>query len=139
MYEKIYTIGCFDFFHQGHINLFKNMRLYGKKLYVGIHDDFSLEKLKKLTKNQHESLNIRINKLKPYVDYIFIIPSTNPSQYLENIINKNDNMINSCYIRGDDMIDFPGKQIIINRISLMYLPYTKGISSTYIRKQKLLK
>jgi hypothetical protein len=36
--DKVYTIGCFDLFHHGHVQLIKRMRLLGKKVIVGVHD-----------------------------------------------------------------------------------------------------
>ena len=32
--DKVYTVGCFDLFHRGHINLLKNMRKLGKEVCV---------------------------------------------------------------------------------------------------------
>ena len=32
--DKIYTVGCFDLFHRGHVNLLKNMRKLGKEVSV---------------------------------------------------------------------------------------------------------
>ena len=42
--------------------------------------------------------------------------------------------INACFIRANDNINFPGKECVEKRISIEYLPYTKGDSSTQIRK-----
>lgn len=36
--DKVYTIGCFDLFHHGHVQLMKRMRELGKKVVVGVHD-----------------------------------------------------------------------------------------------------
>lgn len=36
--DKVYTIGCFDLFHHGHVELIKRMRQLGKKVIVGVHD-----------------------------------------------------------------------------------------------------
>jgi len=30
--DKVYTVGCFDLFHRGHINLLRNMRKMGKEV-----------------------------------------------------------------------------------------------------------
>lgn len=32
--DKVYTVGCFDLFHRGHVNLLKNMRKLGKEVCV---------------------------------------------------------------------------------------------------------
>lgn len=44
--DKVYTVGCFDLFHDGHINLLIRMREIGKKVIVGVHDSKSIFKLK---------------------------------------------------------------------------------------------
>ncbi len=36
--DNVYTVGCFDLFHYGHIHLFERMASIGKKLIVGVHD-----------------------------------------------------------------------------------------------------
>jgi len=43
---KVYTIGCFDLVHHGHINLLKALRTFGNTVIVGIHDDASYQLLK---------------------------------------------------------------------------------------------
>lgn len=37
-FDKVYTIGCFDLLHEGHIKLFERMRKLGKQLIIGVHD-----------------------------------------------------------------------------------------------------
>jgi bifunctional ADP-heptose synthase (sugar kinase/adenylyltransferase) len=36
--DNVYTVGCFDLFHYGHIHLFERMGSIGKTLIVGVHD-----------------------------------------------------------------------------------------------------
>ena len=134
MYQKIYTVGCFDFFHQGHINLLESMRNYGQKIIVGIHDDDSIRKLKNLTPEQHKPLIERIKDVKPYCDRVFIISGTDPSPFLEAYFNNEDNFETSLFIRANDNINFPGIEVVKSKMNIQYLPYTQGISSTQIRK-----
>ena len=32
--DKVYTVGCFDLLHEGHLNLFERMRQLGKEVSV---------------------------------------------------------------------------------------------------------
>lgn len=36
--DNVFTVGCFDLFHYGHVHLFERMASIGKKLIVGVHD-----------------------------------------------------------------------------------------------------
>lgn len=133
MYERIYTVGCFDYFHDGHIKTLGRMREMGKTLIVGIHDDQSLEGLKNLKRDGHESIETRISKVKKYADHVYVIPSKDPTLYLRCMLNDKDDKKTACFVRGDDMPGFPGRDMIEKRISVEFLPYTIGISSTQIR------
>ena len=133
MYERIYTICCFDFLHQGHINLINSMKKMGKTIIAGIHDNDSLKSLKNLSDGEYQDIAIRVNNLKKYVDHVYIICDSDPSLYLHSIISRNDNKNNACFVRADDNINFPGIDAIDGLISIKYLPYTKNISSTKIR------
>jgi len=134
MYQNIYTVGCFDFFHQGHINLLEGMKQYGQKIIVGIHDDESIRKLKNLTPDKHQPFIQRLKNVKPYCDRVFVIAGTDPSPFLEAYFNNEDNFDTSLFIRADDNINFPGIEIVKSKMNIKYLPYTSGISSTEIRK-----
>ena len=74
MEEKIiWTNGCFDVLHRGHIELFKYAKSLGTKLYVGIDSD---EKIKKDKGNSrpYNNLDDRYFLLESikYIDKIFV-------------------------------------------------------------------
>jgi len=133
-YDRVFSVGCFDQFHYGHKKILTDMRMYGKELIIGIHDDESIRLLKNLPKNAHKPLEQRLKELKPFCDRVFIINSTDPTNALEAIVSENDNKENAVFIRGDDNQNFPGIKFIETKISIKYLPYTKTISATKIRK-----
>lgn len=133
MYDEVYSIGCFDHFHYGHKNILNYMKTIGKKLIIGVHDDESIRKLKNLSKEEHDIIDVRIKNVKKYADQVYVIPSTKPDLFLECMINKENNK--KVYIRADDMKQFPGRNIVEdNNIDILFAKYTKGISSTLIRK-----
>jgi glycerol-3-phosphate cytidylyltransferase-like family protein len=144
-YERIYSIGCFDGvfdnnMHDGHKCLLQRMRDMLQPdglLIIGIHNDNSIEKLKNLTSKDHQPIKIRMNNLKKFVDHVYIIPDTNPTFYLQCMIDSNKYK-SSCYVRGNDMMNFPGKKSIENIIDIKYLSYTEGISSTQLRIENRL-
>jgi cytidyltransferase-like protein len=134
VYDRIYTIGCFDWFHDGHRNLLNKMKNMGKVVIAGVHDDESIEQLKNLHKDEHQDVTTRMTNVKTLADIVYIIPTRDPSFYLESMIRLDDNKHNACFVRADDNLNFPGKHIVNDKIDLIFLPYTKGISSTQIRK-----
>ncbi len=134
MYDRIYTIGCFDFFHIGHELLLERMKANGREIIVGVHDDISIEKLKHLEPCEHEPIDVRMQNIKKYADRVYVIPDTDPTLYIKCMISDSDNKENACFIRGDDMKNFPSKDYVETRINIEYLPYTQSISSTQIRQ-----
>lgn len=136
MYDRVYTIGCFDWFHFGHEKLLNTLKTYGTQVIVGIHDDISFEQLKNLKPEEHQDIKTRMANAKKIVDIVYVVPDKDPTHFLNCVILDCDNKENACYIRGDDMPNFPGRELIESKISIKLLPYTKGVSSTQIRKEK---
>lgn len=130
--RKVYTIGCFDLFHRGHQNVLLSLREFGYYVVAGINDDDSYFKLK--NKHAIEDLETRINNVKPFVDQIFVIPSTNPLVYIKAMVSEQDISTGSCcYARGDDMLDFPGREWVESVMPVHFVPRTEACSSTLIR------
>jgi len=85
--EKIiWTNGCFDILHIGHIELFKYAKSLGSKLYVGIDSDEKVKKDKGKDR-PFNKLNDRVKMLESikYIDKVSIFDST---EGLEDLIQK---------------------------------------------------
>jgi cytidyltransferase-like protein len=130
--RKVYTIGCFDLFHRGHQNVLMSLREFGYFLVVGIHDDESYFKLK--NKYTIDNLETRMKNVKPFADQIFVIPSTDPELYLKSMVSEHDILAGKCcYARGDDMLQFPGREWCESVMPVHFVPRTESCSSTLIR------
>ena len=130
--RKVYTIGCFDLFHRGHQNVLLSLREFGCFIVAGIHDDASYLQLK--SKAPIDKLEDRMENIKPYVDQIFVIPSTDPMPFVKAMVSKQDIMSGSCcYARGDDMLEFPGREWVESVMPVHFVPRTEACSSTLIR------
>lgn len=130
--RKVYTIGCFDLFHRGHQNVLISLREFGYYIVAGIHDDESYYKLK--NKYTIDNLETRMNNVKPYVDQLFVIPSTDPLLYIKSMVSEQDIETGSCcYARGDDMLQFPGREWVESVMPVHFVPRTEACSSTLIR------
>ena len=45
-FKLVFTNGCFDLLHKGHLDLLLNAAAFGDKLFVGLNSDISVKKLK---------------------------------------------------------------------------------------------
>ncbi len=87
MDEKIiWTNGCFDILHVGHIELFKYAKSLGTKLYVGIDSD---EKVK-LDKGDDRPFNKLADRIKVLesIKYIDKVVSFSTPARLENLVKE---------------------------------------------------
>jgi len=132
-YDYVFTIGCFDLFHYGHVNLMNIMKKAGKTLIVGVHSDESIYELKK--KHPLDPLAKRMENVKQYADIVYAIPAADPTTYILSAIPLN--IKNGVYIRGDDMLNFPSRQAVENLLDVKFVPYTAGVSSTMLRAKLL--
>jgi rfaE bifunctional protein nucleotidyltransferase chain/domain len=85
--EKIiWTNGCFDIIHRGHIELFEYAKGLGSKLYVGIDSD---EKVKK-DKGEGRPFNKLADRIKVLesIKYIDKVISFDSTKGLENLVEK---------------------------------------------------
>ena len=101
-------------------------------IVAGIHDDASYFRLK--NKYTIDNLETRMKNVKPFVDQIYVIPSTCPELYLKSMVSEQDIVCGSCcYARGDDMLNFPGREWVESVMPVHFVPRTESCSSTLIR------
>tara|TARA_R110001592_G_scaffold71364_5_gene218232 strand:+ start:4000 stop:4395 length:396 start_codon:yes stop_codon:yes gene_type:complete len=87
MEEKIiWTNGCFDILHVGHIELFKYAKSLGSKLYVGIDSDKKVKKDKGKDR-PFNKLSDRIKVLES-IKYIDKVISFDSTEDLEALVKK---------------------------------------------------
>ena len=81
---KVWTNGCFDILHRGHIELFKYAKSLGDKLYVGIDSDEKVNKDKGIDRpfNNVQDRRKVLEAIK-YIDGVFIF---NDTQGLDDLI-----------------------------------------------------
>ena len=82
----VFTNGCFDIIHSGHLDLLKEARSYGDKLIVGLNSDKSISKLtgpERPIIGQSERKKILL-ALK-YVDEVIIFNEENPLKLIKKL------------------------------------------------------
>lgn len=126
-----YTTGVYDLFHIGHINLLKNAKGMCDKLIVGVTVD--------------ELVSYKGKKaMIPFEDRLEVVRSC---KYVDAVVPQYDmNKLLACKKLGASLLfvgdDWYGtekwnnyeKEFKEEGIKIIYFPYTKGISSTQIRK-----
>ncbi|CAF2951845.1 unnamed protein product [Rotaria sp. Silwood2] len=130
--DKVYTIGCFDLFHEGHRLLLQRMRQFGREVIVGVHDSRSIQKLK--NRVPIDGTETRMLNVKRYADEVYCVAGTDPSNFVKCVVHLRENET-ALYVRGDDMADFPSRHVVEELMPVKFLPYTNGVSSTKLRKE----
>jgi len=138
MIKKAIVLGTFDLTHYGHYRIFKRLKDMGFQTVAGVTTDEFAEEYKR---NTYMDLNERMENLKScrYIDEVIVNVGGHNS--------KNDILFSGAthIVHGDDWTgDSYNKQIGINDkflqdngIQLLFLPYTKGVStSDLIRRVK---
>ena len=87
MFEYIFTIGCFDKLHKGHIKLLECMQKQTEKIIVGLHDNNSIEKIKNIS--DIDSYDNRKKNLEKYAYDIFMINDVDPTKAIQEYLLKN--------------------------------------------------
>ena len=106
----VFTNGCFDIIHPGHIHVLSQAKLLGDILVVGLNSDKSVKKLKgKERPLVNESDRAKILLSIKYVDYVTIFDESTPKDIIEKI--KPDTLV-----KGGDYIvdDIVGSKFVIN-------------------------
>ena len=128
----VFTNGCFDLLHVGHIRYLSNAKKLGDFLIVGLNSDESVKILKGQNRpiNQFEDRAMLLSALRS-VDLVIMFEEQTP----ENLINK---IVPDVLVKGGDydIKDIAGYHTVIkNGGKVRTLDFYKGYSSTnYIKK-----
>ena len=133
--KVVFTNGCFDIIHSGHITLLKEASELGEILIVGLNSDDSIKRLKGSTRPIN-NLESRINVLSAisYVDYIIVFNDDTPIDIIKQL--KPDFLVKGGDYRiedivGADFVNSYGGNVCI-------IPFKENISTTsIINKTKL--
>ena len=82
----MFTNGCFDVLHKGHLTLLKQARSLGDKLVVGLNSDTSVARLKGANRPFND-VNTRKEQLEliPYVDQVVVFEEDTPYNLIKEL------------------------------------------------------
>ena len=127
----VFTNGCFDLLHKGHLDLLSKASTYGDILIVGLNSDSSVRKLKgKERPVENEKIRSK-NLLKlNYVNYVISLDSETPQDLIKTIVP-------NVLVKGGDYNHttiIGAKEVISNGGKVKIIPLTAGYSTSSIIK-----
>lgn len=136
----IYTGGTFDLPHSGHVNFLKKCAELGD-VVVSLNTDEFIESYK--GKSPVMSYSEREAVLREFRSVAEVIPNTGGSDSTQAILEVMPDIvaIGSDWARRDyyQQMQFTQDWLDERGISLIYIPYTQGISSTEIKRRLAVK
>jgi len=120
----VFTNGCFDIIHVGHIRYLREARTFGDLLVVGINSDRSVSIIKPDRPINSQDQRAEVLASLEMVDYVTIFDEETPYELIKSIQPE-------VLVKGGDWKkeDIIGSDIAKETYSL---PYIKGISTTGI-------
>ena len=129
----VFTNGCFDVLHLGHLNYLEESKKLGDFLIVAINSDESVRTLKGLGRpiNNFELRSKNLMELK-FVDAVVIFSEQTPKNLIKyllpDVLTKGGDY-NAKNIVGSRVVEKNGGRVIV-------LPFLKGYSTTNIINSK---
>ena len=127
MYKIVFTNGCFDLFHVGHLHVLYEAKKLGDELHVGINSDESIMALKGPFRPiipEHQRFEI-IASIK-YVDRVYLFDEPTPIRLIEKIMP-------DIVVKGGDWD--PQDVVGAHIAKVVIVPPLPGISTTNIIRQ----
>ncbi|MBF0498623.1 MAG: 3-deoxy-manno-octulosonate cytidylyltransferase [Candidatus Riflebacteria bacterium] len=90
IHETVFTNGCFDILHPGHVALLQKARSFGELLIVGVNTDGSVKRLGKGANRPFHSLDNRMTTLAAMacVDYVLAFDEDTPLELIKRLTPK---------------------------------------------------
>ena len=125
----VFTNGCFDIIHAGHIHLLKQASQFGDILIVGLNSDDSIKRLKGIARPIN-ILEDRIAVLESirFVDFIIVFEEDTPIKLIEAILP-------NVLVKGADYVktEVVGYDLVVgNGGAVECVPLLEGRSSSLL-------
>ena len=125
----VFSNGCFDIIHEGHLSLLKAAKELGDFLIIGLNSDSSVKALKGPTRPINNENTRAKNLLKyDFIDAITIFSEITPKKLIDelhpDILVKGGDYSKDDIVGAETVISYGGEVII--------LPFIEGYSTTNI-------
>ena len=128
-FKLVFTNGCFDLLHKGHLDLLSNAAGFGDKLFVGLNSDKSVKKLKgnSRPKQNERARAQKLLELK-YVNHVIIFEDLTPQKLIHAI--SPDVLVKGGDYKKSEIVG--AKHVISSGGVVKIVPLTPGFSTTSI-------
>ena len=128
-FKLVFTNGCFDLLHKGHLDLLSNAAGFGDKLFVGLNSDKSVKKLKgdSRPKQNERTRAQKLLELK-YVNHVIIFEDLTPQKLIQEI--SPDVLVKGGDYKKSEIVG--AKHVISSGGVVKIVPLTPGLSTTSI-------
>jgi len=123
----VFTNGCFDLLHKGHIDLLTRASEFGDKLIVGINSDESVKKIKGENRPVENQKTRKKNLIKlQYVDDVYVFEESTPLNIIKFICP--DVLVKGADYTIHEIVG--AKFVSANGGKVITIPLTPGFSTT---------
>ncbi|TAN38539.1 MAG: D-glycero-beta-D-manno-heptose 1-phosphate adenylyltransferase [Nitrospirae bacterium] len=120
----VFTNGCFDILHVGHVRYLKKARALGDLLIVGLNADSSVSRIKPGRPVNSEANRAEVLAALSMVDYVTVFEEKTPYNLIRSL--RPDILVKGGDWKKEDIV---GSDIVKETFSL---PFTRGASTTGI-------
>ena len=125
----VFTNGCFDLLHRGHVHILRQAKAAGDMLIVGMNSDRSVKSIKGSPRPiLPETDRVELIAAMEMVDYVVLFDEPDPYQLIAaiepNVLAKGGDW-SADKIVGSDIVERNGGRVAV-------IPYLKGFSTTEI-------
>lgn len=125
----VFTNGCFDLLHRGHVHILRQAKAAGDILIVGMNSDRSVKSIKGSARPiLPETDRVELIAAMEMVDYVVLFDEPDPYQLIAaikpNVLAKGADW-SADKIVGSDIVERNGGRVAV-------IPYLKGFSTTEI-------
>jgi D-beta-D-heptose 7-phosphate kinase/D-beta-D-heptose 1-phosphate adenosyltransferase len=127
----VFTNGCFDLLHRGHVHLFREAKKLGDVLLVAVNDDLSVKKIKGASRPVFP-LEERLEILEAVedIDYLTSFSEETPQKIISSLLP--DVLAKGGDWRPEEVVG--RKEVEHSGGRVVVIPYLKGSSSSTIIK-----
>jgi rfaE bifunctional protein nucleotidyltransferase chain/domain len=124
--KVVFTNGCFDLLHLGHVDYLEKARALGDRLVVGLNTDASVSALKPGRPLQDETSRARILAALAFVDAVVLFGDATPLRLIEAVQP-------DVLVKGDDYtVDgIVGHEVVLSKGGqVLTVPLVQGYSTS---------